>query len=116
MDQNIANVNMSLVGRQVGLLSQHSTIIDFLTVEENLHFMARIKGLTDKEFKNNKKCLLQQLEMTEYLTVLAKDLSVGNKRKLSFAMSLLVTPAVELLDDPLSGVDPCARRGMIKVI
>lgn len=31
-------------------------------------------------------------------------------------MSLLVTPAVELLDEPLSGVDPCARRGMIKVI
>jgi ABC-type multidrug transport system ATPase subunit len=29
-----------------------------LTVDENLEFMARIKGLTDKEFKNNKKCIL----------------------------------------------------------
>lgn len=54
--------------------------------------------------------------MTDHLTVLGKNLSAGNKRKLSFAMSLLVTPAVELMDNPLTGVDPCARRGMIKVI
>ena len=54
--------------------------------------------------------------MTEFTHEFGKNLSSGNKRKLAFAMSLLVTPAVELLDEPLTGVDPCARRGMIKVI
>lgn len=58
LDQNIRDINMSLVGRQIGLLSQHETIMDELSVEENLEFMARIKGLTDKEFKNNRKIIL----------------------------------------------------------
>ena len=58
LDQPLNNINFSIVGRQIGLLSQHNTIIGELTVEENLFFMASIKGLTEKEFINNKKCIL----------------------------------------------------------
>lgn len=104
MDQNIKTIDFSLVGRQIGLMSQHETGVEELTVSENLQFMARVKGLTEKEFTNNKKLILEQLELTKLEHVYARNLSAGNKRKLSLAMSLLVTPTAEFLDDPLNGV------------
>ena len=58
MDQNIRTIDFSLVGRQIGLMSQHETGVEELTVSENLQFMARVKGLTEKEFTNNKKLIL----------------------------------------------------------
>lgn len=47
-------------------MSQHETLVGEMTVGENLQFMARIKGLTEKEFTNNKKLILQQLELTKF--------------------------------------------------
>jgi len=31
-------------------------------------------------------------------------------------MTLLVKPSVELLDEPMTGVDPCSRRGFIQMM
>ena len=107
IDQNVRNVDFSIMGRQIGLMSQHETVVGEMTVNENLQFMARIKGLTEKEFANNKKLILQQLELTKFEHIQARNLSAGNKRKLSLAMSLLVTPTAEFLDDPLTGVSAC---------
>ena len=40
------------------------------------------------------------------------ELSGGNRRKLSVAMSLIGGPSVVFLDEPSAGMDPVARRGM----
>jgi ABC-type multidrug transport system ATPase subunit len=61
-----------------------------LTVKENLLVLARVKGVTKKEFQNNIKIILQNLEMSEFEDTLAFNLSLGDKRKLSFAMTLIV--------------------------
>ncbi len=78
--------------------------------------MARVKGLTEKEFKNNSKLVMQILELTEYYDVLAKNLSLSNRRKLQLAMSVIVRPTVEYIDEAFDGVDPCALRGLHKMI
>lgn len=61
-----------------------------MTVKENLLVLARVKGVTKKEFQNNSKIILQNLEMSECEDTLACNLSLGDKRKLSFAMTLIV--------------------------
>lgn len=78
--------------------------------------MSRVKGLKSDQFTNNSKVIVQNLELTPYTKVLASNLSHGNKRKLAFAMTLLVRPEIEFLDELTTGVDPCSRRGLYKMI
>ena len=44
------------------------------------------------------------------------NLSGGNKRKLCCAMSLIMSPRVEFLDEPTTGVDPVSRRALMRMV
>ena len=46
----------------------------------------------------------------EKLDTLAGNLSGGQRRKLSVAIAFLGSPAVVILDEPTSGMDPYSRR------
>lgn len=56
------------------------------------------------------------MDLIEFLNVPAKQLSGGNKRKLSCAMTMMISPHVEFLDEPTTGVDPVSRRSLFKLI
>jgi len=60
--------------------------------------------------------VLKTLDLDEYRKFRASDLSGGNKRKLSVAMTLLVYPVVEFLDEPTCGVDPVSRKHLFQMI
>ncbi len=47
---------------------------------------------------------------------MAKDLSGGNKRKLSLGMSIIGNPSIIFLDEPTSELDPESRRGVWDII
>ena len=85
-------------------------------MRENLEYMARIKGLSAMDFQNNSTLIVQTLDLVDYLDVRAGNLSGGNKRKLTCALTLLVSPKVEFLDEPTTGVDPVSRRSLFKMI
>ena len=59
---------------------------------------------------------MDTLELTYLKDTLAKNLSGGNKRKLCCAMSLIMCPRVEFLDEPTTGVDPVSRRALVRMI
>jgi len=56
------------------------------------------------------------MHLEEFRLVQAKNLSGGNKRKLSFAMTLMSCPKINLLDEPTTGVDPVSRRSLFSVL
>ena len=89
---------------------------DFLTVDESLNLMARIKGLSQQQREHSKKVIMDTLELTYFQKTLAKNLSGGNKRKLCCAMSLIMCPKVEFLDEPTTGVDPVSRRALVRMV
>jgi ABC-type multidrug transport system ATPase subunit len=60
--------------------------------------------------------ILTRLDLEPYANRLAKNLSGGNKRKLSVAIALLVGNQILCLDEPSTGMDPSARRAMWSVI
>lgn len=78
--------------------------------------MARVKGLTTQQFNHNSNLVMSTLDLTDFTDVKASSLSGGNKRKLSSALSLLVSPTLDFLDEPTSGVDPVSRRRLFKMI
>lgn len=60
--------------------------------------------------------IVETLNLEEFKNVRCMNLSGGNKRKLSVAMTMLLVPKIEFLDEPTTGVDPVSRRALFKMI
>ncbi|RHZ01207.1 hypothetical protein DYB26_007813, partial [Aphanomyces astaci] len=100
--------------RHIGYCPQFDALHDTLTVAEELELYARLKGMADVRLAVEEK--LRQFELEPFRSTLTRGLSGGNKRKVSTAIALLGNPAVLLLDEPSTGMDPAARRRMWDVL
>ncbi|MBK7641541.1 MAG: ABC transporter ATP-binding protein [Planctomycetes bacterium] len=81
---------------------------DSLTVHEHLRFTAALYGVEDWEPRAGE--LLARFELAHKRDALGGELSRGMRQKLAFACAWLHEPAVVLMDEPLSGLDPRGIR------
>mmetsp|Transcript_30475 Transcript_30475/g.46695 ORF Transcript_30475/g.46695 Transcript_30475/m.46695 type:complete len:137 (+) Transcript_30475:4507-4917(+) len=56
------------------------------------------------------------MDLEDYVTTRANNLSGGNKRKLSVAIAMIGNPPIVFLDEPSTGVDPQAKRFMWNIV
>ena len=96
--------------KNIGLCSQDDIYFDDLTVIEHLEIMSEIKGKKVNSEEIND--LLQQLDLEDKRYSLAKTLSGGQKRKLCISLALIGRSKFILLDEPTSGMDVTAKRGL----
>lgn len=96
------------IKRRTGYMTQKFSLYEDLTVEENLQFAARIRGLDRRPGRVSD--ALDQLGLAERRRQLAGTLSGGWKQRLALAVATLHEPQLLLLDEPTAGVDPQARR------
>ena len=96
--------------QNIGLCQQEDIYFDYLTVEEHLEYMCKIKGskINKKEIDD----LINQIELSPKKKALCKTLSGGQKRKLCIALALIGDSKIILLDEPTSGMDVMARRSL----
>ncbi|XP_072229612.1 cholesterol transporter ABCA5 [Leuresthes tenuis] len=94
----------------VGICPQFNIIFDVLTVEEHLRIFAAIKGIPPADIDAEVTKVLKDLDMEKIMTAQAKNLSGGQKRKLSVGIAILGDPKILLLDEPTAGMDPCSRH------
>lgn len=95
------------ISKEMGYCPQDDVLFDLLTVEEHLHFYARLRCLENRQ--EHIDALLETLSLSKERHKNSMDLSGGNKRKLSVAIALVGKPRLILLDEPSTGVDPDAR-------
>lgn len=98
------------VRSEVGYAGSDTAILPSLTVSENLKFVADVKGVS----MDRVNYLATKLELN--LTRKAKDLSLGNKKKLAIVMALLSSPKLIVLDEPTSGLDPLIRQAFFELM
>lgn len=60
--------------------------------------------------------MMKTLDLTDHADKPSKELSGGNRRKLSAAIALVARPKVSFLDEPSSGMDVATRQHMWKII
>ena len=99
-----------------GYCPQFNAIFEHLTVYENLEFYARIKNINPNSISTLVNSMINEMSLKKFKKKISKNLSGGNKRKLSVAISILCTPTIILLDEPATGIDPEARRSMWSII
>jgi len=87
-----------------------------LTVQENLDFSASAYRLSGNEYTKRAGELLDKTGLGRAQHRLGGQLSGGMQRKLAVGMALLHTPALLILDEPTTGVDPVSRAELWRLI
>ncbi len=100
--------------RHIGFCPQFDALLDLLTAEEHLHLFASLRGIPADQSDFICEALMEACKLDR--VSFAKDLSGGNRRKLSVAISLIGAPEVLLLDEPSAGMDPKTRRQLWDVV
>jgi len=102
--------------QHIGYMPQNFSLYPDLSVIENLHFFADLQGVPANQKKKRIPELLAFSRLSQFQSRRAGNLSGGMKKKLALACALIHDPAVLLLDEPSTGVDPVSRRELWAIL
>ena len=99
-----------------GYLSQEFNAFKEFTVYEQLEYFAIMKKINKKVYSNEIKKVLVEVNLWENKDVKCKNLSGGMIRRLGIAQTLLGSPDLIILDEPVVGLDPDERMRFMEII
>ena len=91
---------------RVGYVTQAPSVYSDLTVRENLRFFARVLGAADARID----AAISTVSLGAFEDRVVRDLSGGERARVSLATALLGDPDVLILDEPTVGLDPVLRH------
>ncbi len=95
---------------RIGWLAHASLLYRDLTAKQNLEFWGRLYGLERPQQRADE--LLSEMGLEAYADEAAGILSRGLSQRLSLARAMLHDPALLLLDEPFTGLDPYAADAL----
>lgn len=100
--------------RQLAYVPDDPPLFDDLTVGQHLHFIGQLYRVAD--YRDRASDLLERFRLADKLDAGATSLSRGMRQKLAIACAYLYDPAVLLLDEPMTGLDPPGIRQLLASI
>jgi ABC-2 type transport system ATP-binding protein len=98
------------VRRRTGYLPEERGLYARMKLQEQLAFLASIRGLSNAESERRSAAWLDRVGLTARAQSLTRELSKGNQQKVQFAAAVIHDPDLVVLDEPFSGLDPVNSR------
>lgn len=95
--------------RRVGFMPERPYFYEHLTAGEFLDFYARLTEVPSHERGPRITSLLERVGMAPYRNVALGKFSKGMLQRAGIAQALVNDPALVVLDEPMSGLDPIGR-------
>ncbi|MFJ7182577.1 ABC transporter ATP-binding protein [Lysinibacillus xylanilyticus] len=107
---------ISSMKNQIGYLPQYPNFFSWMTAFETLYFMGTLSGIANNELQKEIPLLLEKVGLGKEAHLHAGTFSGGMKQRLGIAQALLHKPALMIMDEPVSALDPIGRREVLNLI
>ncbi len=98
------------VRRSIGMLTEQPGLYERMTSMEYLQFYGRLYGMNKSDIQDKGLALLNRFNMPGTADRRLGDFSKGMKQKVGLIRAMLHNPAVLLLDEPTSAMDPHSAK------
>ncbi|KAK4523193.1 hypothetical protein GAYE_PCTG44G1085 [Galdieria yellowstonensis] len=109
-DEDATNIRVQ--DRKIGFVFQHYALFQHMTVEQNIEFGLKIRGVDKKTRKKKVMELLDLMQLSGLGHRYPSQISGGQRQRVALARSLAPDPSVLLLDEPFAALDAKVRRGL----
>jgi gliding motility-associated transport system ATP-binding protein len=98
--------NPDEVRANVGYLPDHPPLYEEMTVQEYLHFAARLRGLSGPTVESRVDEVLAATQIRGVRDDVISTLSHGYRQRVGIAQAIVHRPRLLVLDEPIAGLDP----------
>jgi ABC-2 type transport system ATP-binding protein len=100
----------------IGFCPEQDAFYERMTGLEWVTALVRLNGLTEKQADEAARRALTMVDLMEAANKKIGAYSKGMRQRVKLAQAIVHDPGLLILDEPLSGMDPLARRRTIKLI
>ncbi|MDO7906639.1 ATP-binding cassette domain-containing protein [Paenibacillus sp. JX-17] len=90
----------------MGYLPEERGLYPKIKVSEQIIYLARLRGMSEKEADKSLRHWLDRFQVPEYYDKKIEELSKGNQQKMGFIAAVVHRPQILILDEAFSGLDP----------
>ncbi|MGG0411708.1 ATP-binding cassette domain-containing protein [Peribacillus simplex] len=107
---------ISKMKKEIGYLPQYPNFFQWMTAKETLTFMGQLSGIKREELLSGIPEILSKVGLNGEENSKVRTFSGGMKQRLGIAQALLHKPALIVMDEPVSALDPIGRREVLNII